>query len=149
MFNGNMFTNKLCSLVLGCYHVSNCLLAWINQQNYTHKPFSVLVAGRFSFVNKKEFCWSFVGLLCLLKIIMISMLLTRYWEFCEGLGLGWVKYQWTSVLCRRTHPHLIHSSKTSELQPCAVWLPLEQILFVSRAGCLVEKAFSTCSRKIE
>lgn len=54
MFSGNIFTNKMCSLVLGCYHVSNCLLAWINQQNYIHKPFSVLVAGRFSFVNRKE-----------------------------------------------------------------------------------------------
>lgn len=54
MFSGNMFTNKLFSLVLGCYHVSNCLLAWINQKNYALKPFSVLVTGRFSFVNRKE-----------------------------------------------------------------------------------------------
>lgn len=62
MFSGNMFTNKLCSLALGCYHVSNSLLAWINQQNYTHKPFSVLVAGRFSFVNMKESLLKLCGL---------------------------------------------------------------------------------------
>lgn len=149
MSGGNAFTNIPCSLASGFYNASDCLLAWINHQNYIHKTFPALVVGRFSFANIKESLLKLCSSPVFVKRDSYVHIPNQDWAHCGRAGSGSVKCRSTSVLCRWSHPRHIHSPENSELQPCAVWLLLEPILFMGRAGWLVEKVFTTFLMKIE
>lgn len=116
-------TNILCSFASGFYCTSNCLLAWINQQNYTRKPFSALAVGRFNFVNIKESLLKLSAHLCLLNMILMSIFLTSIEHSVEELVLGRVSIP--------------------------VDFCTEPILFMGRTGWLVGKVFTTFLMKIE
>lgn len=149
MSSGNVFTNIPCSLASGFYYASDYLLAWINHQNYIHKTFPALVVGRFSFANIKESLLKLCSSAVFVKRDSYVHIPYQDWAHCGRAGSGSVKWQSTSVLCRWRQPCHIHSPEKSELQSRAVWLLLEPILFMGRAGWLVEKVFTMFLMKNE